>query len=231
MYGIAGIGLCGLISYAFYRSVFAFIVLSPGILLFIKQKKKELIKRRKLEMTMEFKDAIQAVSAALGAGYSIENAFVESYKDIRKLYGKKAIMVMEFESISRRLSSNETLESILRDIAERSGVEDIRDFTDIFVTAKRSGGDLSAIIRRTAMHISEKIEVKRDIETVMSAKKMEQNIMNIVPLFIILYLGVSSSNFLNILYHNALGIMVMTLCLVTYVIAYFISLKILNIEV
>lgn len=36
-----------------------------------------------------FKEALSAVVAALRAGYSVENAFVEAYKDLAYRFGKK----------------------------------------------------------------------------------------------------------------------------------------------
>lgn len=48
-----------------------------------------------------------------------------------------------------------------------------------FCSAKRSGGDFHKIIATTIEHISDKIEVEREVQTVISAKKMEQKIMNV----------------------------------------------------
>lgn len=180
---------------------------------------------------MQFREAILAVSASLNSGYSIENAFCEAGKDMEVLYGKKEMIVKELRLLSGRLSANETLESILLDFSERSGLEDIRDFTQIFVTAKRSGGNLNEIIRRASHHISEKIEVKREIDTLMSAKKMEQKIMNIVPFLMLLYINFSSPGFLDVLYGNMAGFLIMTMCLAVYAAAYGTAQKIVSIEV
>ena len=147
------------------------------------------------------------------------------------LYGKNGIIVKELRVLSGRLASNETLESILSDFSNRSAIEDINDFTEIFITAKRSGGDLNAIIRKASAHISEKIEVKREIDTLMSAKKMEQKIMNAVPFLIILYISYSSPGFLNVLYGNVTGITVMTVCFAVYGVAFLIAQKMVSIEV
>ena len=48
--------------------------------------------------------------------------------------------------------------------------------------------------------ISEKIEVKREIKTMIAAKKMESRIMNIIPLLIIVYFWLTSPGFLDCLY-------------------------------
>lgn len=219
------------IAYLFYRSVIAFLIFLPFVFFYIKRKKKELLKKSQKELTFQFKEAIMAVSASLGAGYSVENAFIEAAKDLKNLYGQDAVIVHEFSGIRRRLATNETMESILIDFAKRSGAMDVMDFADVFVTAKRSGGDLVSIIRRTAYHIGDKIEVKREIDTLMSSKKMEQSIMNMVPFFIILYVSLNSPGFLDVLYGNVMGVVIMSICLVLYLAAYQIADKIVSIEV
>lgn len=231
IYVAKGVSLIAFISYLFYRSIFAFLILCIALPFYLKKEKEQLLRKQKKELTIQFKDTIQAVSTSLGAGYSIENAFLEAKNDLLNLYGKNAVMVKELVLMAGRLSSNETLESILSDLSNRSQIDDIQDFTDVFVTAKRSGGDLKAIIRTATDHITDKIEVHREIDTLMSAKKLEQKIMNCIPFFIILYVSGNSPGFLDVLYHNAVGIVVMTGCLLMYIFAFLLSMKIVNIEV
>lgn len=223
--------LAGVVAVLFYQSIIAFILLLPGLKLYLKRKREELLKKQARELSEQFKEAIMAVSASLGAGYSVENSFKEALRDLRNLYGENAVIVKEFENLTGRLAANETLEHILQDLSQRSGIEDISDFTEVFVTAKRTGGDLTAIIRRTAFHIGEKQEVKRDIETVMSSKKMEQRVMNVIPFGIVAYLRLTSPGFLDPLYHNIGGIVIMTICLGLYMFAFALSEKLTNIEV
>lgn len=230
-YLMAGLSGAGVIAYVFYRSFIAFILLIPFTGVFLKKKKEELCDIRKKELNLQFREAILAVSASLNSGYSIENAFCEAGADMEVLYGKNGIIVKELQLLSGRLGANETLESILSDFSKRSGLEDICDFTDVLIIAKRSGGDLNAIIRKAADHISGKIEVKREIDTLMSAKKMEQKIMNAVPFLIILYIDYSSPGFLGVLYKNGAGIFIMTCCLAVYGAAYLMAQKIVSIEV
>ena len=128
---------------------------------------------------------------------------------------------------------NETnqLEKLLYEFALRSDCEDIQNFSDVFLFAKRSGGDFHKIIATTIEHISDKIEMEREVQTVISAKKMEQKIMNVIPVFIILYLNLTSGEFLAPLYGNIFGISVMTGALGAYLAAIKISAKMTAIKV
>ncbi|MCR5486865.1 MAG: type II secretion system F family protein [Lachnospiraceae bacterium] len=221
----------GMISFIFYRSILPFF----GFFLFFpkyqKYRKKSRREKRKRELAAQFRESIQAVSTSLNAGYSVENAFVEAYGDMKQTYGEDAPIAIEYRRIAERLKNNEAIEVILKDFALRCGVEDIRDFSDVFSAAKRSGGDMGKIIRRASGNISEKMEVKREIDTLISSKRYEQRIMEIVPFAIIAYLSVISPGFMDGLYHNPIGIAVMSACLGIYAGGFFLAEKIMRIEV
>ena len=159
IYLFLGLSIDAIVSFLFYRSYVAFAIFLPAIAIFIRYVKKDLSKKRKKELTDQFREAIMAISASLGAGYSIENAFIEAANDLAALYGKDEMIIYEFQNMIGRMASNETLESILQDFADRSGIDDIQDFVDVFVTAKKSGGDMVSIIRKSVDHIGEKIDV------------------------------------------------------------------------
>ena len=173
---------------------------------------------------------MHSVIAALQAGYSVENAFEHSYDDLILLYGKNEIIPKEIEVINRNLRNNHNLEEVLTDLADRTHVKDIADFAEVFRIAKRSGGDLTAILGNTAETISDRIEVRREIAVGISDKKMEQKIMDMVPFGIIFYIDATSPGFFDPLYHNLLGVALMTAMLAIYVFAFLLGEKILDIR-
>ena len=66
-----------MVGYFFYQSWIACVCLFPLLLFFLREKKKELAKRRRQELSVQFKDLVLSLSANQRAGYSIENAFKE----------------------------------------------------------------------------------------------------------------------------------------------------------
>ena len=78
---------------------------------------------------------------------------------------------------------------------------------------------------------NDKIDVKKEIEATLAAKKSEQMIMSLMPAGIILYLQLASPGFLDILYGNPFGICAMTVCLTVYGAAYWMGKRIVEIEV
>ena len=227
---VKGIGITALFAYVFYRSTIAFFLLSPLIIFVLKKEKKKYTAKRKSDLSLQFRELMNSLIASLGAGYSIENAFSRSYQDIAMLFGDKSYIGSELSYMLKAMKNNRNIEDLLYDFGERSGVKDIKDFAEIFRIAKRSGGDMPYMIKQTVDIISDKIEVSRKIATVISSKKMEQSVMNVVPFGIVLYIDVSSPGFFNSLYHNPFGIMIMTVVLIVYIFAYLLAEKITDIS-
>ena len=162
-----------LISLLFYRSVLAAVVFLPGICFFFREVRRELAKKRRKQLERGFLVGMRCVSTALTAGYSVENAFTQAYEELQKLYSKKEPVLQEFRRIRVGILLNRTMEELLSDLAQRSGVEDIEIFAEVFETARRTGGDLIAIIRSTTASVSQKEETRQEIEICLSAKGAE----------------------------------------------------------
>ncbi len=126
---------------------------------------------------------------------------------------------------------NQNVETLLLNLAQRCKVEDIEIFAEVFSVSKRTGGDIIAIISETLGTINDKIEVKRQIKTLVAAKRLEARIMSFVPLGIVVYMKLFSGGLLKPLYHNVLGMVIMTGLLIAYVAAYELSEEIIAIEI
>jgi len=231
LYGAVGIGIAIMLGSIFYNSIYGIFFLFTIVPFYLKEKKAELCNKRKEQLNMQFKEAIATIAVNLRAGYSVENAVRESYRDCSLLFGKESLICEELFSIIKGLDNNVTLEVLLQDFGKRSDVESVQDFAEIFHIAKRTGGDLNRIIQDTVAVICDKLEINNEIQILLSAKKYEQKIMNLVPIFIILYIRKTSPGFFEPLYHNPIGIFIMTICLILYGIAYFMAKKITNIHI
>lgn len=230
-YSIQGGLVVGCIAYFFYHSVFACLFLIPVFFFFIREKRKELARKRQQELTLQFKDMILSLSANQKAGYSVENAVREAYRDMAMLYGKNSPICRELTFLIKGLDNNMVLEQLLYNLGIRSHIPDIIQFADVFLIAKRNGGNMTEILAETAGTIEQKIEVDREIQVLISSKQMEQKIMNMVPFLIIFYISMTSEGFFDVLYHNPVGIVIMTICLIVYFAAFQMSRKIVKIEV
>lgn len=219
------------VGYLFYDNIWAGLIFFPYIIYHVKRGLKIWERKRQEKTAVEFKDGMQAVVSALTAGYSIENSFREAIGEMELLYGKKTIIYDGFSRIIFRLNLNANMEEAFDEFAKECKVEEISSFSEILSYAKRSGGNLIQIIKNTTDTISEKIDVKREINTIISARQLEQTIMNYVPLGIILYMRFTSAEMFQKVYGNIAGIILMTVCLMVYFVARIIAEKIVDIRV
>lgn len=211
--------------------IWAVIVLAPVGIWYYRKLKNEYIRKKQEKFLIQFKEMIQTFSAALNTGYSIENAIKESRKELRLLYSQDELIIKEIDIMVRQLRVQLPVEQVIEEFADRVQLEDVESFAAVFVTAKRSGGDMMAIIRNTSDQIGDKIDMKREIDTVLTAKRYEFKVMSIIPFTIIAYMTLSFPEFMNCLYGNIAGIGVMTICLMIYVAAYYLGVKLIEIEV
>lgn len=224
-------GVTGATAWLFYRSWRMVFVLFPVCVWCARQMAVEGLRRKELEFQMQFKESIQVLSQALSTGYSVENAFLEVQKELKLIYPNGARISREFLVMVRQLKLHVPVERVLEDFAGRVCQEDVRNFVEVFGIAKRSGGDMIAIIQNTTDQIGDKIDVKREIDTILAAKQYEFQVMSAVPYFIIGYMSLSFPEFTDSLYGNAFGIGVMTVCLTIYLAAFYLGTKIVKIEV
>lgn len=230
-YGIGALGLVWGISYLFYQSIVVCIILSPLVIVLMRYEKKSLIKKRRWELNLQFKEGITSISAALSIGYSMENAVRESITDLSTMMDSNSYIIQELENILRSIQNNIPVEQAFLEFSLRAGVEDITNFVDVFVTAKRSGGDLIKIMGGTSKNIGDKLEIKREIQSIIAGKKLESQIMSVIPLGMIVYMWISSPGYLSVLYHNLVGIVIMTIMLGLYIAAYFLLQRMVEITV
>lgn len=231
LYSAQGSAVCALVAYTFYRSWLVFFILLPLGLFYPLLYRRVLKEKRIFRLNQEFKEGILILAANLSAGYSIENALANSSQELDMLYGKEGMINGEFLGMSRQIQMNRTVEQVFFEFAQRSGLEDVRNFAQVFKAAKRSGGDLVGIINHTAGVIRDKNQVAEEIANMTAAKKLEQRVMNLIPFFLIFYIDQASPGFFEMMYETAAGRILMTVCLGVYGIAFWLSKRILAIPV
>lgn len=228
---LVAIVLSALVAWLLYKStwgMFSGLIIYP---LYRKAYQKKCIEKQQRELLVQFKDMILSVSAALLSGYAIENAWKEAEKEIRELYGEQSYMAVELREMNTGIRMNQSVEQMFYEFALRSRSEDIMNFAEVFRFAKRSGGNFGKILHRAAMRISEKQEIEQEIQTVIAGKRMEQTVMNVIPVGILGYMNVTSGDFMEPLYGNLFGVFVMTISLIAYLGALLLAKKMMQIKI
>ncbi|WP_143322193.1 type II secretion system F family protein [Clostridium sp. HBUAS56010] len=231
LYGGQGLVIAAVFSYVFYRSIIAFLLFIPLGYIVPVMKKRQQKEKRLQQLNVEFKEGILLLSSFLSAGYSVENAFISTVKELVLLYGEKGLVTGEFRHIENQIKVNRSVEQALLEFADRSGLDDVKNFAEVFAAAKRSGGELVSIISHTANVIRDKVSVRQEILTMTASKQFEQKIMNLIPFFIVIYIDLTSPGFFTIMYTTGIGRILMTVCMLIYIISFFFAHKIMEIEI
>lgn len=219
-----------IISFLFYDSVWALI---PGIVLvvlYLKEKKRMLAQKRMYRMRVGLKEFLNALIATLQTGRSLENAFEEAYKDTAGYMEKETEFLLEIKRICGGVRMGESLERMLMEFSDRSFLEELRYFAQVFSIGKRSGGNLVAIMKNTIRMTQERMDAEEEVAAMIAEKTLEFQLMTIIPLAIILYLRIGAGGLLDCLYGNLTGILVMTICLIIYGGCYLYGKRLLEFE-
>lgn len=220
------------VGYVFYHNLILSAVVALFAVKFPKIRTRQIIDKRKSQLTIQFKDMLYSLSSALSVGKSVETGIRDSLQDLRVIYpDPRTDILLELEYILRGIGMNRTVEEMFNQFAVRAHLEDIENFVDIFVTCKRTGGDLIEVMRSTSNTIGEKIEVKQEIETMISGKKYEFNLLMVLPVVMILFLTVTSGEYMDPVFHTAAGWAAMTVAIMMFGLAYVVGSKVMKINI
>ena len=220
------------VGYVFYHNIILSSVLMLLAVKWPKMRTRQIIERRKNQLTLQFKDMLYSLASALSVGKSVESGIQDALNDLRVIYpDPETDILVELEYILRGIGMNYTVESMFTQFAERAHLEDIENFVDIFVTCKRTGGDLMEVMRSTSNTIGEKIEVKQEIETTISGKKYEFQFMMVLPVVLVLFLTVTSGDYMEPVFTTLVGRMAMTAAIAIFGVSYLVGSKVMKITV
>lgn len=82
----------GILNYFFYREWWAFVPLIPVGVLYFQLECGNLVRKKQDQVREQFTELLRFAVTSLRAGYSVENAFLDSYTDLKKLYGECSVI-------------------------------------------------------------------------------------------------------------------------------------------
>ncbi len=220
-----------ILNYFFYQSLWAFLPLSGIGFLYFQLERKLLLDKKKETVREQFKELMLLVSTSQRAGFSAENSFISSFNDLEALYGKDSSICQIIMMLKSGRENNIAFSKLWRQIGESLNIEEIREFSQVYEISQNSSGNMASVMDKTADIIIRKIETEKEIAVLLSARKLEQKIMNIMPFAIMLYISMTSPGYFQGLYHSLQGVLVMSVCLLVYVGAYILSIRMISIEI
>ena len=227
---LAAAGL--IISYLMYRNILFSVVIIP----FARRIKgfvtENIIRSRRRRYMTEFKDFLFMVSTAIGAGRSMKDAISESVPSLLNIYGSRSILAGDLKKAYERMETGgENDVGVLRDLADASGLEDVKDFVTVYSICKTTGASLITALGKAAGVIMEKMSIDREIEELVRRKEGEGLIIFAMPALIILFLNLTAPDYIAPLYETIAGRIIMTAVLASNIGIYALIQRITNVEI
>lgn len=218
---------------AITRTLNILIPLVTGIIagrMFLPIRAQQILNNRRKKLAQQFRDMLDGIATAIGAGNNTMQAFRSVYEDLHIQYEEDAFIINELEVILSGLESNFNLEDLLEDFGKRSGNDDIESFANVFKTCYRKGGNVKEVIQSTHAILSKKMEIREDIESTVSGSKLNQMIMVVMPIILVTVIKVMSPEFADN-FVTATGLISTTIAIGLFIAAYYIGKKILDIKI
>lgn len=219
----------GAVLYLFYENLYVSAIAGAicGIA-FIPIRTKKVIAKRKQRLSLQFRELLDALSTSIGAGKNVQESFQGAVDDLAIQFTRNSDIVRELEIICSGMYNNIPIENLLLNFAERSGIDDIANFANVFATCYRKGANINQVIKNTAEIIGDKIEIKMELETMVAGQKNEMNIMLVMPLLFIVVMKSMGGGLIDL--STPIGVLSVTISLVIFVAAYFAGQWITNIK-
>lgn len=228
---LIGGGLAAVVSWIFFNHIVVSAIAVVGCGIYAQPIYQEYkLEQRKRKLLLQFKDLLESLTSSYSAGKNTLEAFVDSERDMEQVYGEDADIVKELHIIVTGMKNSLNAEALLLNFAQRSGLDDVRNFADVFRVAIRQGANIRDIIATTRDIISDKIEIEMEINTMMSGNKNELTIMMVMPLVIIVSLGGMGSG-MSVADNSVTNILIKIVALAMFGVAYYLGRKFTKIEI
>ncbi len=196
---------------------------------YLPMRTKQIIEKKKQKLNNQFRDLLDSLTTAIGAGKNVPDSFVSVKEDLSNQYNEDAAIINEVNVILSGLQNNINIEDLLFDFAKRSANKDIESFANVFKISYRKGGNLKEIIRNTHEILSDKLEINEEVTTTISASKLNLTIMTFAPIFMIAAIKMMSPDFASN-FATPTGVMATTIAVGIFVLSYIIGKKMMVIK-
>jgi len=218
--------------YLFYHDLFFSLAGGLMIVCFTGRYKSWKAEKRRTLLITQFKDLLYSMTSYTAVNVQLSYALEGCLSNLLLLYDEDSPLINELNYMVRDIKENKANEvRLLKDFAERSHCEDIENFVQVYSACTITGGNLEKVLKNTIEILMDKITIEREIKTLTSQKRFEGNIITAMPLIVIMFLNVFSPDYLEPLYSDASGRLIMTGALTGLVAAHIMTRKITSIEV
>ncbi|MCL2105138.1 MAG: type II secretion system F family protein [Kiritimatiellaeota bacterium] len=134
--------------------------------------------RRRLKFNLQLVDALNSMSNALRAGFSINQAFETVVQA-----GEKPIS-QEFDVMLQQMRVGMNFFDALQSLDQRVGSDDLTLVVTAIDIARRTGGNLTEIFDKISLTIRERMRIERRVRTLTAQGRLQGIIVALMPAFL-----------------------------------------------
>jgi tight adherence protein B len=152
--------------------------------------------KRIKQMQEQLPDALSLMAASVEGGQTFQRAIDMYRRDARPPLSK------ELDRVMAEVVVGSDLVVALENMAERSGVEDLKWAVEAVRIQQSTGGRLAPILHTLATFMRTRQEVRREVQTLSAEGRMSGYVLFAIPLFLVCALELKDPGYLTPMYHG-----------------------------
>lgn len=181
--------------------------------------------KRSKSLNNQLPEFLNVLSNALRAGLSLNQAIDSAAQEMQDP------IKWEFQKVLRDNNLGRPLEDALNDMVKRTGDEDIEMFVSAVNIQRQVGGNLSEVLEMIADTIRARVKLKGEVRTMSAQSKMSGLIIGFLPLGIAFAISAINPGYLNPMFQETLGQIILIIAGVMMVAGGYLLKKISTLEV
>lgn len=186
---------------------------------------KFLRKRRLERFNEQLEDALNSMSSALKAGFSINQAI-----EVIASENRNPISI-EFRLLMQEIRLGVSLEHALENMVKRLGSEDFELVATAILTARQTGGELTVIFERLAGMIRERMRISGKLRALTAQGRLQSYVVGAMPFLLMIVMHYIAPDMMSTFFNSMAGILLILGAVMLVVMGFLVIRKITNIDI
>jgi tight adherence protein B len=153
--------------------------------------------KRIKQMQEQLPDALALMAASVEGGQTFQRAIDMYRRDARPPISD------ELDRVMAEVAVGSDLVVALENMAERSGVEDLKWAVEAVRIQQSTGGRLAPILHTLSNFMRTRQEVRREVQTLSAEGRMSGYVLFAIPIFLVVALESKDPSYLQPMFHGA----------------------------
>jgi tight adherence protein B len=180
--------------------------------------------KRIKKMQEQLPDALALMAASVEGGQTFQRSIDMYRRDARPPLSQ------ELDRVMAEVAVGSDLVVALENMAERSGVEDLKWAVEAVRIQQSTGGRLAPILHTLASFMRTRQEVRREVQTLSAEGRMSGYVLFAIPVFLVVALELKDPSYLDPMLHGA-GLIVLIFTAGLMALGFWIVRRMVNIKV